>query len=108
MGCARPDSDVDLAATLGGSGETIRANYLALWPKWGTELLDKFGLTTHVNLYNDPDGDTVKRYCDCFSILLFSRSLAPSGSASAFGTQTGCSILPSGLRRGGVKRSATL
>jgi len=66
-GCARPDSDVDLAITTGVG------HYVALARGWEDELSKALGLTVHVKQYNCPADDRVRRYCDEYSVVLFSR-----------------------------------
>jgi predicted nucleotidyltransferase len=68
------DRDVDLAITVGGPD-------YALSKKWQGELTTMLGVKAHVNLYNEPQDETVRRACDESSVLLwrsFRRRLAPS------------------------------
>jgi predicted nucleotidyltransferase len=66
-GCARPNSDIDLALTLGGNDPgTILGNYFALHRTWQDELTSLLGVKAHVALYR-----RVRRYCDECSFVLF-------------------------------------
>ena len=63
-GCARPDSDVDLAITTGVG------HYIALADQWEAELSIALGLTVKLAQYNAAKG-IVRSYCDAFSVILF-------------------------------------
>lgn len=77
-GSARPDSDIDLAITVGGSDDgVVRGNYFAVGPEWQRQLSDLLGLNAHVGCYNDPDTDAVRRSCDECSLILFQRHASP-------------------------------
>jgi hypothetical protein len=79
-GGAPADSDVDLALTLGGDDPgTILGNYFALDETWQRELTGKLGLQAHVALYNEPDNDRVRRYCEAGCVVLFTRA-CPNGT----------------------------
>jgi predicted nucleotidyltransferase len=65
------DRDVDLAITVGGPERTARGHYYALSKKWQDELTTLLGVKAHVNLYNEPQDETVKRACDESSVLLW-------------------------------------
>jgi predicted nucleotidyltransferase len=62
---ARPDSDVDLALTVG------TGNYVRFANEWQKELSDALILKVMLKQYNSPADDTVRRYCDEFSVVLF-------------------------------------
>jgi predicted nucleotidyltransferase len=64
-GCARPDSDVDLAITTG------IGHYVRFANEWVVELSEKLGLKAHLKQYNCPADDRVKGYCDEYGIVLF-------------------------------------
>jgi predicted nucleotidyltransferase len=67
-----PDSDIDLAITVGGNDSgTILGNWYVEGKRWQPQLTAMLGLKTHLDLYNDPDTDKVRRYCDECSVLLF-------------------------------------
>jgi predicted nucleotidyltransferase len=66
-GSARPDSDVDLAITVSAG------NYVRFANEWQKELSDGLGLGVRLKQYNSPADDTVRRYCDEFSVVLFPR-----------------------------------
>jgi predicted nucleotidyltransferase len=71
-GLARPDSDVDLAVTVGGSkGATVPGNYVALANVWEDHLRQATGLDVRIKQYNSMDSDRVRRWCDEFSVILF-------------------------------------
>jgi predicted nucleotidyltransferase len=71
-GCARPDSDVDLAVTVGGGpGATVAGNYVALASRWEEHLHQATGLTVRIKQYNSPESDRVRRWCDEFSVVLY-------------------------------------
>jgi predicted nucleotidyltransferase len=72
-GCARPDSDVDLAITVGGGskGATAAGNYVALANRWEEHLRQATGLTIRIKQYNSQESDRVRRWCDEFSVILF-------------------------------------
>ena len=77
-GSARPDSDIDLAITVGGSDDgVVRGNYFAVGPEWQRQLSDLLGLNAHVGCNNDPDTDAVRRSCDECSLILFQRHASP-------------------------------
>jgi hypothetical protein len=44
-----------------------------LGKKWQDALTSELGLQVHVNHYNEPADDTVLRYCEECSIVLFNR-----------------------------------
>jgi predicted nucleotidyltransferase len=57
-GCARPDSDVDLAITAGFEHYVARAN------AWEAELSQTLGLIVHMKQYNSPSDE-------CCVVLFF-------------------------------------
>ena len=65
-GCARPNSDVDLAITIGVD------HYVALASQWEEQLSSLLGLTVKLAQYNAAKG-IVRGYCNEFSLLLFTR-----------------------------------
>jgi len=73
-GTAHPDSDVDLAITVGGSerGSTSIGNYFAKSNEWKDDLTRRIGLKVHLNLYNE-EGSYVRQRCDECSELLYPR-----------------------------------
>ena len=64
-GSARPDSDVDLAITVSAG------NYVRFANEWQKELSDALLLKVRLKQYNSPADDTVRRYSDEFSVVLF-------------------------------------
>lgn len=71
-GNANPDSDVDLALTVGGRDPgAVRGNYYALSQRWQDTLSDLLEAKAHVALYNDPDWSPVRVACEKCSVLLF-------------------------------------
>ena len=66
-GSARSDSDVNLALTVGTS------HYVRFLNEWQKELSDALILKVMLKQYNSPADDTVRRYCDEFSVVLFPR-----------------------------------
>ena len=64
---ARSDSDVNLALTVGTS------HYVRFLNEWHKELSDALILKVMLKQYNSPADDTVRRYCDEFSMVLFPR-----------------------------------
>jgi predicted nucleotidyltransferase len=74
-GNATPESDIDLAVTIGEPGldeGTLRGLWFALSKHWQEELtLLLQNQKVHVSLYNDPDGDTVRKACDAYCVKLF-------------------------------------
>ena len=66
-GNARPDSDVDLALTVG------TGHYVRFADEWQRELSYALVLNVMLKQYNSPADDTVRRYCDEFSVVLFQR-----------------------------------
>ena len=66
-GSARSDSDVNLALTVGTS------HYVRILNEWQKELSDALILKVMLKQYNSPADDTVRRYCDEFSVVLFPR-----------------------------------
>jgi predicted nucleotidyltransferase len=64
-GGARPDSDVDLALTLS------TGNYVRFANEWQNELSNALFLKVMLKQYNSPADDTVRHYCDEFSVVLF-------------------------------------
>jgi len=66
-GIARSDSDVNLALTVGTS------HYVRFLNEWQKELSDALILKVMLKQYNSPADDTVRRYCDEFSVVLFPR-----------------------------------
>jgi predicted nucleotidyltransferase len=66
-GIARSDSDVNLALTVGTS------QYVRFLNEWQKELSDALILKVMLKQYNSPADDTVRRYCDEFSVVLFPR-----------------------------------
>lgn len=63
-GCAREDSDLDIAIT------AEDAHYFNLVAKWEAELSELTGLRAIVRRYRTAP---VRQYCDEFSILVFDR-----------------------------------
>jgi predicted nucleotidyltransferase len=63
-GCAREDSDLDIAIT------AEDAHYFNFAAKWEAELSKSTGLRAVVRRYRI---EPVRQYCDDFSILLFER-----------------------------------
>ena len=63
-GCARDDSDLDIAIT----AEDV--HYFNLAAKWEAELCELTGLRAIVRRYRT---EPVRQYCDEFSILVFDR-----------------------------------
>jgi hypothetical protein len=45
--------------------------------RWQPQLTTLLGFKAHLDLYNDPDGDKVRRYCDEYSVLLFPLKRTP-------------------------------
>jgi predicted nucleotidyltransferase len=66
-GSARSDSDVNLALTVDTS------HYVRFLNEWQKELSDALILKVMLKQYNSPADDTVRRYCDEFSVVLFPR-----------------------------------
>ena len=66
-GSARSDSDVNLALTVGTS------RYIRFLNEWQKELSDALILKVMLKQYNSPADDTVRRYCDELSVVLFPR-----------------------------------
>jgi predicted nucleotidyltransferase len=66
-GCAKPDSDLDVAisASVG--------NYVALADQWEAHLREAIGLWVKLKQYNGPYSDKVREYCADFSVVLFER-----------------------------------
>jgi predicted nucleotidyltransferase len=64
---ARPDSDVNLALTV-GTGQ-----YVGFVNEWQKELSDALVLKVMLKQYNSAADDTVRRYCDELSVVLFPR-----------------------------------
>ena len=78
LGCASPNSDLDLALTVGGTDpHRALGNYLAEDENWENQLSRVTGLKVHVGMYNDPGPDTVWRSCEECSIKLFEREGGP-------------------------------
>jgi predicted nucleotidyltransferase len=76
-GTARPDSDLDLAITVGGSRAlTPEGNYVFLAERWETALRRLLpGLLVKIHCYNVPvEGNTVRAFCDEFSKVLYQSS----------------------------------
>lgn len=74
-GRARPDSDVDLAVTVGGSnGATVPGNYVALAKLWENHLRRTTGLDVRIKQYNSTESDRVRRWCDELSVILFPKA----------------------------------
>ena len=70
-GEAAPDSDIDLAVTIGGGDEgAVLGNYVAKADHWERELSNLLEAKTHVALYNDPNLSPVYTACERCSILL--------------------------------------
>jgi predicted nucleotidyltransferase len=67
-GCARHDSDVDLAIT------ALDGNYVRFADEWQEELTNSLGHKAKLKQYNCPADDTVRRYCDECCIMLFIRA----------------------------------
>jgi hypothetical protein len=67
-GCARIDSDLDVAIT------ATDGNYTRFAQEWQDELSERTGLRARVSQYNCSADDAVKRYCDALSLLIFPRS----------------------------------
>ena len=74
-GGAKPDSDIDLALTLGrvGAPRTLLGNYYALCERWTEELTEVLQQQAHVALLNDPEPSPVPASCEECSCLLFRR-----------------------------------
>jgi predicted nucleotidyltransferase len=73
-GRSKPDSDVDLAITIGDGTEdpdTIRGVYFAVGKNWQAELSALLCMRVHVGLYDSPDTKIVRQSCDVCSVLLF-------------------------------------
>ena len=70
-GCARIDSDLDVAITASDG------NYTRFDAEWKQQLSEETGLKAAVSQYNRAGDDTIKGYCDECSILVFER---PSSS----------------------------
>lgn len=66
-GCARPDSDVDLAVT------AEAGHYVALASEWETVLGARLGLTVHVRDF--ARNKAIRDACDECSRLLFQRNM---------------------------------
>jgi predicted nucleotidyltransferase len=74
-GCARPDSDVDLAVTIAAdhTGDSFSI-FVADRGDWEMELLRLTGLCVDVQLYDKDQGAKVYAYCQEASVLLYSRN----------------------------------
>jgi predicted nucleotidyltransferase len=73
-GTAKPESDIDLAITVGGeSPGTVLGNYFALGERWQEQLTELLEVKVHVALYNDPGSSVARSSCDECSVLLFSK-----------------------------------
>jgi predicted nucleotidyltransferase len=73
-GSARPDSDIDLAITVGGDNpRTVLGHYFALSERWQNELTELLEAKAHIALYNE-DQSPVRPSCDECSFLLFSKA----------------------------------
>ena len=71
-GCARDNSDVDLAITVAGSDARVAlGNYLSFRRRWEDDLSKLLRMNVHVTLYNDPEDDMVRCSCEQHSVLLF-------------------------------------
>jgi predicted nucleotidyltransferase len=71
-GCARPDSDVDLAVTIDTSNPgVVLGVYQAEGENWEKQLTSRLGMKVHIGLYNDPVADCVRKSCDACSVRLF-------------------------------------
>ena len=71
-GSPKPTSDIDLAITVDGkTAGTILGNWYVEGKRWQPQLTTLLGSKAYLDLYNDPDGDKVRRYCDEYSVLLF-------------------------------------
>jgi len=64
----RIDSDIDIAITASDG------NYTRFDADWEKQISEVTGLRARVSQYNCSVDDTVRRYCDDFSVLLFQRS----------------------------------
>ena len=88
-GCAGPDSDIDLAITVGGiTPAIIRANYYACGKQWQDELTSLLEWRVHVGLYNDPDSDLTRHECHRLSVLLCGRGPDVMRSATTMSGRT--------------------
>ena len=72
-GCAKPESDVDLAVTIGGGDPgTILGNYIAFADQWERDLSEALGLDVKLNHLNTALPESkVRQYCQDFSLVLF-------------------------------------
>jgi hypothetical protein len=59
-----------------GAG-TILNNWYVEGKRWQPQLTTLLGSKAYLDLYNDPDGDKVRRYCDEYSVLLFPLKRTP-------------------------------
>ena len=87
-GTARPDSDLDLAITVGSSRAlTPEGNYVFLAERWETALRRFLpGLLVKIHCYNVPvEGNTVRAFCDEFSKVLYQRK-APDDEDQSLST----------------------
>jgi hypothetical protein len=77
-GSPKPTSDIDLAITVdGNTAGTILGNWYVEGKRWQPQLTTLLGSKAYLDLYNDPDGDKVRRYCDEYSVLLFPLKRTP-------------------------------
>jgi predicted nucleotidyltransferase len=73
--CSRPNSDVDLAVTLGGSPKVVCDLWITQASEWEEELCKALRpLTVHLYLYNSSKDPRVRRYCRRNSAVLFPAS----------------------------------
>jgi predicted nucleotidyltransferase len=71
-GDATPDSDIDLAITVGGTDMgNVLGNYFAEGRRWQDQLSHLLEPKAHVALYNDADPEPVRRSCDECSVLIY-------------------------------------
>jgi predicted nucleotidyltransferase len=73
-GTSGPDSDIDLALTLGGDPWIALANYYALGQQWQDAVTAALNAPAHIGLYNDPESAIVRTSCDHCCVLLFQRN----------------------------------
>lgn len=58
---------------------TTKGNYVRFADEWEAELSEVTGLRVAVSQYNSSANDTVRQYCDDFSIMLFERDPEQGG-----------------------------
>src|SRR5262245_36778180 len=73
-GDSRPDSDIDLAITVGGGDAgTVLGHYFAEGQRWQQQLTHLLEMKVHIALYNDPASSVARSSCDECSALLYSK-----------------------------------